>query len=222
MFKQLNLSVIAALLLTANVLLITSTSFTVNAQQRMPRGNNYSSNNSYSPQYNFGPKIGLSIGSFTKEPDATSLTGLVLGLYGEYKMQPKLSISGELLYSQQGAMFEYERSEERILLDYINIPVLLSYYASNSFAFKMGLQAGYLLSATVQYTDFRYDATDTEDVIKYCNTLDFSIPVGLSYTFDFGLKIDARYNFGLSKILKRDGNYTNSVFQITLGYNLDL
>jgi hypothetical protein len=51
-------------------------------------------------------------------------------------------------------------------------------------------------------------------------TVDFSIPVGMSYEIN-NFVFDARYNWGVTKVF--DGSDSkNSVFQITLGYKLDL
>lgn len=53
-------------------------------------------------------------------------------------------------------------------------------------------------------------------------TVDFSIPVGLSYEFPtVPIVIDARYNWGLTKVVD-GGDSKNSVFQFTLGYKFDL
>ena len=64
-----------------------------------------------------------------------------------------------------------------------------------------------------------------EDLKEYgydekANTFDFAIAIGLGYEFDFGMTIDARYNWGLTKIYE-DDNAKNSVFMISLGYKFD-
>lgn len=59
-------------------------------------------------------------------------------------------------------------------------------------------------------------AKATEDAIK---GFELSIPVGLSYEIsDF--VIDARYNFGVTKVA--EGDSKNSVFQFTVGYKFAL
>ena len=48
-----------------------------------------------------------------------------------------------------------------------------------------------------------------------------SIPVGLSYEYE-SFVLDARYNIGLSKILKNTTEGRGSVFMITVGYKFAL
>ena len=62
----------------------------------------------------------------------------------------------------------------------------------------------------------RKTTRDVEDV----KSVDFSIPVGLSYEYA-NFQLDARYNWGVSKVID-DDDEKNSVFQITLGYKFKL
>lgn len=61
-----------------------------------------------------------------------------------------------------------------------------------------------------------------EDALNKCEKLNLSIPIGLSYEYsDFVL--DLRYNIGLTKTNKDDGNKLRSdLLQITLGYKFAL
>ena len=49
------------------------------------------------------------------------------------------------------------------------------------------------------------------------NKFDLSIPVGVSYEF-YNVTLDARYNWGLTKIMNEGDAFYNRVFQLTLGY----
>ena len=42
------------------------------------------------------------------------------------------------------------------------------------------------------------------------------------YEFDFGMTIDARYNFGLSNVYDEEGSPNNTMFMLSLGYKFDL
>ena len=77
----------------------------------------------------------------------------------------------------------------------------------------VGLQPGFIVSSKL-----KADKTSTSQEHQ---TLDLSIPFGLSYEFQ-KFVVDARYNLGLTKVNKGNGSVRNSVFQITLGYRLDL
>ena len=62
----------------------------------------------------------------------------------------------------------------------------------------------------------RITAGDSENF----NSVDFSIPVGVSYEFN-NVVLDARYNWGLTNVAKNADN-KNSVFQFTVGYKFAL
>ena len=47
---------------------------------------------------------------------------------------------------------------------------------------------------------------------------DVSGVVGAGYDFPFGIRLDARYNFGFTDVLK-DGKSKNNVFSVALGYS---
>ena len=59
-----------------------------------------------------------------------------------------------------------------------------------------------------------------------CNKLDIAIPIGVSYQVPtIPIYIDARYNLGLSKVIKDEFSNTsckNQVFQVTVGYKFAL
>ena len=62
--------------------------------------------------------------------------------------------------------------------------------------------------------------TDMSDV---CKSVDFGIPVGLSYEYK-NIVLDTRYFFGLTKIDKTDNpdSARNQYLSITLGYKFHL
>ena len=105
-------------------------------------------------------------------------------------------------------------------LTYINIPILANYYIFPGFAVKAGFQPGLMVSAKSKYTanGHEHETTGTSGY----KTFDISIPIGLSYEIsDF--VIDARYNFGLTKIYDHDaGSSKNSVIMLTVGYKIPL
>ena len=92
-----------------------------------------------------------------------------------------------------------------------------------------GIQPGFLLSGKYR-AKVDGGSWNTEDTKHYFKSTDFSIPVGISYTFEQGLVIDARYNIPVTDIatdeFKEDfsgGNeelnkMTNRVFSLTVGW----
>ena len=139
--------------------------------------------------------------------------GLVAGAELGYNFAEQVGLTAGLLYSMQGA--GTKNSDHKWKTDYLNIPILLNYYAAPGFAIKAGVQPGFLMSAKAGDIDMK----------DYCEKFDLSIPLGLSYEIsDF--VIDARYNLGLSNILKDkngvewDGKAKNSVIMLTIGYKI--
>ena len=157
----------------------------------------------------YGAKAGFNIASLTSSEDQSRI-GLCIGVFGEYKVRKDFGISVDLLYSQQGAENEVEGIAVGLLLDYLNIPILANLELFDGLSVKAGLQPGFLLSSKFYIAGISVDYDDA-------NSIDFSIPIGLSYTFDFGVLIDVRYNLGLTKVADELSD-KNSVFQITLGY----
>ncbi len=176
--------------------------------------------------------------------DANSIgtVGFVAGVEAGYQVSKKFAVTAGLLYSQQGTerdagINNYESSDfddkSKLNLDYLNIPILANVYLFKGFAVKAGIQPGILLSAkdkanqTATGVFAEFDDHEELDLKSYCNKIDFAIPVGISYEF-YNVIIDARYNFGVTNILKDDKigkdveNGKNGVFQLTVGYKFCL
>jgi hypothetical protein len=161
----------------------------------------------YIQKYLWGPKIGLNIAKLGGDE---TRQGLVLGVFGEYKPDKTMGYSAELLYSQQGASTRINGQDVSINVDYLNIPVLANWYFGG-LGLKVGLQLGIPINNTIKIGETSY-----EDFFGKAYW-DIAIPIGMSYNFDFGIKIDARYNFGVNKVWE-DYNDKNSVIQLTIGY----
>ncbi len=139
----------------------------------------------------------------------TNKIGLVAGAELEYQLYERFSLSGGLLYSNQGTKTKDnpEFRNTSSTLHYLNIPLTANIYIAPDFAFHVGLQPGFALNST--------DET-------WFKTFDFSIPIGLSYNIG-AIQIDARYNLGLTNATKYDAvKIHNRVIQLTLGYRFEL
>lgn len=110
-----------------------------------------------------------------------------------------------------------EGIDETLKFDYINVPILANVYVAKGLAVKAGIQPGFNISAKAKVAS---GGTSIEGDLDGEKSVDFSIPIGLSYEFN-GFVIDGRYNFGVTKIM--DGaDCKNSVFQFTVGYKFAL
>ena len=170
------------------------------------------------------PKIGMNIANLTKADGSDPRIGVVVGAELEYQLTDILSISGGALYSQQGA--EGDALDEdgnkldgtaTVKLDYINIPILANVYVVKNLAVKLGIQPAFNVNSKAKASQ---GDSSVQGSIEGIKTFDFSIPIGLSYEYK-NIVIDGRYNFGLTKVSKY-ADSKNSVFQLTLGYKLDI
>ncbi len=163
-----------------------------------------------SAQFSWGVKVGGNIAGVTNDGRGTML-GLTAGAFGEYEFSSLISLSADVLYSAQGNRYD---QDNKMLLNYLNIPVLANFHPFSSIkglAFKAGLQPGFLLGRAS-----RVDGTKVTGTNGF-QTVDLTLPIGVSYEFPLGIIVDARYGFGLTNIYDQ-GTGKNSVFSLTAGY----
>ena len=144
--------------------------------------------------------------------------GLVAGAEVEYQATDMIGIAGGVLYSMQGAD---KKHGDALNLDYLNIPLRAKVYLAPGFSVNAGVQFGFLMRA-------KADDVDMKDA---CEKFDFTIPVGASYEIS-NIVFDARYNLGLTKVVKageipgigeiEPTDAKNSIFMLTVGYRFDL
>lgn len=162
------------------------------------------------------PKAGMNIASMTDLDDADVRIGFVGGAEAEYQFTDMFSVSAGLLYSMQGCTDNSGGVDRTYKMDYLNVPILVNCYVVKGLAVKLGIQPGFNVNS--KFKAETGNTTVEQDLDA--KTIDFSIPVGISYEFA-NFQLDARYNWGLTKVAK-DSDCKNSVFQITLGYKFEL
>ena len=169
--------------------------------------------------FNLQPKVGVSIANLTDNNSSDARVGLVAGVEGEYQASDIFSVSAGVLYSMQGAKFDAFGAKSTEKLDYINVPIMANVYVVKGLSVKLGVQPGFKVNDKL---DLRMPVLGGALVDLKAKSVDFSIPVGISYEYN-NFQVDARYNWGLTKVLDVDKlDQKNSVFQITLGYKFDL
>ena len=181
------------------------------------------------------PKIGMNIASMTDMDgmgfDSGSRIGLVFGAEAEYQLTDMFSLSAGLLYSAQGGTSEGLTDIDGVgtnlpiditaQMDYLNVPIMVNCYVVKGLAVKLGIQPGFNVKGKYKAEVAGIEVKgDLEDLGLKPKTVDFSIPVGISYEL-YNVQIDARYNWGLTKTVSHSDS-KNSVFQITLGYKFEL
>ncbi len=162
------------------------------------------------------PRIGFSAGDFNNTKDTKARVGMVVGPEFEYTLANRFSLALGINYSQQGA--KQDKYAVTYKMDYLTVPIVANFYIVKGLAIKAGVQPGLNVKSKMDATTVQ---ADFEDAVK---KFDLSIPVGLSYEFR-NIVLDARYNFGLTKMFdmnKVDLNSKNLAFQLTLGYKFTL
>ena len=175
------------------------------------------------------PKAGINLATMTNDDEAKTRIAFVAGAELEYQATPLLSVSAGALYSQQGADADSQGMNGTVKMDYVNIPILANFNVAKGFAVKVGIQPGFLVNDKVKVTSNGVSAeVGLKEVYKAAgvdadiSSLDFAIPLGISYEFSH-VVLDARYNLSLAKAISAYGESTrHSVFQITLGYKFGL
>lgn len=124
----------------------------------------------------------------------------------------KVGIQPEVLFSKQGSKVKVATNDFDANFSYINIPVIVKLYTVAGINLQVGPQFGFLSRAEI----------DNDDVKDSFENSDVSLALGAGWDLPFGLKIDARYNLGLTKIdddpVFKD--VKNQVIQVSVGYTL--
>ena len=191
------------------------TAFTINAQD-----------------VTFGAKAGLNFASMTGD-DADGLDGRTsfhLGVTAEIAVSDVFSIQPELLYSGQGFTDSGVITEQGVdvnidytgRVNYLNLPIMVKYYASDSFSLEFGPQIGFLLSAEqeIEGSAQGVSASETVDLKDALKSTDFALNLGAGYKLDSGLNFGLRYSIGMTDVLDGDSDgFKHSVLQLSVGYN---
>lgn len=212
------------------------TNYQLGISTDMENGNNSSLKSNFKPgftagleaEYQMTQVVSLSIGAMyamlgTKFKDHTSQIG------SEYNGLSNVSKTTGSYYGI---------GNHQINLQYIDVPLMVNAYVSQGLALKTGIQIGFMLDARAKDDETLMTKTTTNgsttithgetesmnyNVNSYFNKVDLSIPVGVSYEY-MNVIMDARYNFGLSKIFNYTGspNSKNNFLTVTFGYRFTL
>ena len=147
-------------------------------------------------EFGFGPKVGFnwtSISTYNKNK-----CDFLAGVFAEFKFNKYVGAQVEALYSRQGT-----RHKE-------------------GFSFDFGPQFSFLTNSKCKWktTPEKGEYDIVKDLAK---NFDFSLDLGFSYDFKFGMVASLRYNIGLTQVMEKhdkfvDGSNYNRVFQFSLGW----
>lgn len=187
----------------------------------------------------FGLKGGLNLSTLTVsgvnvKGDLSYKTGFHIGALIHNTITDKISVQTELLYSNQGYIYNEGNYEAVGNINYIAVPVMFVYYPVKKFSVEAGPQLSFLLSHKAEVSVYQFDEFDplvsggssaTVDLENTTQDVEFGMNVGAAYKINKNLFLSGRYNFGLSMVNKKevgDGASNekdrNSVFQFSIGY----
>lgn len=147
-----------------------------------------------SSQVNFGLKAGMNISTLRGDGvgKAKSLIGANVGAFVNIPVSTMFSFQPEVLYSMEGAKEDVLNT--KIMLNYVNIPLMLKYTDASGFFGELGPQIGFLTSAKSKING---NTADIKDLFKSTN---FSLGIGAGFNFTSSVGVGLRYNLGLSNI----------------------
>ena len=193
--------------------------------------------NAQQEYFEFGFKGGLNLSSVTGDGDKVSnydtRTSMNIGGYGLYKILPKLGIQAELLYSEQGfsdrkksVKEDVDETKSLTRMQYINLPVLVSYNLIEQLWIEGGVQVGYLVNAEeereerfIDGSDQLISETETIDQTSRYEPLELGLLGGLRYKLSQNFMVQARYEKSINDIDKDlPGDQFNEVWSFSVGF----
>jgi hypothetical protein len=169
-------------------------------------------------QVSLGIRAGANLSNQKADESGDAKLGLFGGAYITGNLSESLAIQPEVYFSSMGAK-DSDNSDNKIVLGYINIPLLLRFNFNEMVNVHLGPQFGILASAKAKNDDASID------VKNYYKDLDVGGVVGVGLDlgpFNAGL----RYYQGFTDvwdgtgILASDKKLTNSALQLFVGYRL--
>jgi hypothetical protein len=159
--------------------------------------------------------------------------GLHAGLYLRIPVIARLSLQPEILYSRKGVKISYTEifteveviTDETVFgLNYIDIPVLLTYHVYGGLNFHLGPYSGFLLRAGIDPQRELLGIAEFENVDEInrrnFNEWDFGLSAGLELDFR-SYKFGFRYNHGFTSTTRENdvtalllGNARNMITQV--------
>ena len=198
--------------------------------------------------FSIQPKLGVGVSWLSNMPDLplaeaglanvtlekSPIAAASVGAEAEYQLTPKFSLAAGLDYTLQGSGWKdteirvtgnlLEISDAKVELGYVHVPVTANLYLFKGFAVKAGVQLGFLTNASSK-AKAKVDkiTSDTDiDIKNEMQTVDVSIPMGISYQFKVPIVLDLRYNLGLTKVNKDSEpgvkDLKNNSVMLTVGY----
>ena len=148
-------------------------------------------------QVQFGAKVGFDMTNFWGENVQHGMKpGYQVGVLMEAKLGNSFAIAPEVVFAAQGGQYEILKVDHTFNTNYINVPVMLKFYASPNFSIDFGPQVGFNVYSKHSIED---NAVDFKNDTK---TVDFGLGLGATYNITENAFVQARYTMGLTKAVE--------------------
>ena len=198
------------------------------------------------------PHVGVSISSLlggsgiyevgdnmTVEVKPHALLGFVGGADVMYQASDVVGLSAGLSFVQAGCKFKDNKGKDyvsygrNLQMNYVTMPILIHSYLLPGFSVKAGIEPTLLVSAKSNEIQQSFEVDKegkksnfhedefTIDMKNGMRKFGLSIPVGVSYEYE-NVVLGALYHVGVFNIYKKGDSSRNSVFEVSVGYKLNL
>ena len=174
----------------------------------------------------FGPMAGLNVTTLSGKDNISSKAGLLAGGFFNYSSKNWFGVGVQFLYNQMGA--KLDAPTEEINLNYLQVPVLFTYYfsgqnAPGSFRPKVfvGPHVNFLLNAKNK------QGNDLNPNNLYYKNTELGVTLGGGFNYALAnqmwINVDARYAIGLTDATQAPiTNITNRGLGLTIGLSFPL
>ena len=168
-----------------------------------------------------------------------ALLGFVGGADVMYQASDAVGLSAGLSFVQAGCKLEDYTDEHTIGYDrylrinYVTMPILIHSYLLPGFSVKAGIEPTLLVSEKSNEIQQSFEVDKegkksnfhedefTIDMKNGMRKFGLSIPIGVSYEYE-NVVLGALYHVGVFNIYKKGDSSRNSVFEVSVGYKLNL
>ena len=182
-------------------------------------------------QVQFGAKVGFDLTHFWGEDAPHGIQpNYQVGLMLEYKFSPKFAIAPEVVFAAQGGKATgdvYDDDFDGLIkakgtfhTNYINVPLMLKFYATPNFSIDFGPQAGFNVYSKMTASGklANIEAKESIDLKDNTKTVDFGVALGGTYNLTENAFVQARYTLGLTNVFDiPDSHEKNGNVQIAFG-----
>ena len=184
-------------------------------------------------QFQIGGKVGFDMTNYWgADVEHGMKPGYQFGLIMEYKFNDRFAIAPEVVFASQGGKskalaievdddFDFDGvtiADVKYTANYINVPLMLKFYATPEFSIDFGPQVGFNVFNKAKVKG----AKESVDVKDLTQGVDFGLGLGGTFNITDNAFVQARYTMGLTKVFKDKevlgkNNAKNGNVQIAFG-----